>query len=460
MIKEFGQQLRTFGKSARIPCYWALLLVVFLNVIFLASALWVSALPREPIAKRVRTAFASSELTQKDYLRFDKHRGWHQYNDCLILQMIINQDENVLASALGPLTYSIDEHWTHSCSSLYNIVVENEDASEFFGMRYTRYWHGYRPLNAVLLLNFELSNVRTGLKFTLYATLIFLILCNGRRQKEFLVINVSIATVGILFWAVPYFGQSLCHGPGDTFVIFGITCLLCWRDRLLQLTYFVPFCAAYGAGVVYFEFLTGLLPTAMGLLFPVAYAIAILRSTHENSYIHAWMFAITGLLAFAFGGILTVAIKQLLSLLFADPITFNYFFGQLKHWVSPTKNIQKDIDILKPYFNLFRNGHHLTYGSKVGAIFIYVATTLAWITAGYLAIRISSTRSLSDLSAFAMGALVIIGWIMLFQTHTYVHSFFMVRILIVPISLGWGALAWQLIFTFKSKRARIVSNTN
>jgi hypothetical protein len=52
---------------------------------------------------------------------------------------------------------------------------------------------------------------------------------------------------------------------------------------------------------------------------------------------------------------------------------------------------------------------------------------------------------LSDLLAFAMGAVVIVSWVLLFQKHTSVHSGFIVRILIVPISLGWAALAWQLI---------------
>jgi hypothetical protein len=32
-----------------------------------------------------------------------------------------------------------------------------------------------------------------------------------------------------------------------------------------------------------------------------------------------------------------------------------------------------------------------------------------------------------------------------FQTHTTIHKWWMVRMLLVPLSLGWGALAWQLL---------------
>jgi hypothetical protein len=45
----------------------------------------------------------------------------------------------------------------------------------------------------------------------------------------------------------------------------------------------------------------------------------------------------------------------------------------------------------------------------------------------------------------AAGAGIVVAWAWLFQTHTTLHKFWMVRMMLVPLSMGWGVLAWQLI---------------
>jgi hypothetical protein len=367
----------------------------------------------------------------------------------MILQMIANRDDKVLANALGPLLYFKDETSLNVCRTLHRIVVENVDTSGYIVIRYTQYWHGYNSISAALLLISELSNVRFGLRLALYVALLLLVLATGKQQRRLLALSVSIAVIGAFFWAAPYFGQSLCHGPGDIFVIFGITCLLFWRKHLSQLPKFVLFCAAYGAGVVYLEFLIGLLPTALGLLFPTAYAIAILQPDQEKQCFQAWMFAITGLLAFAFSASLTVILKQILSIYFSDPYALDLFLGKLKNYVISASSFQTDSfqkypPILETFRILIIKGDRLTYGSKLGAKLLFITTAFAWMASIYLAICRFDTGHLSDLLAFAIGPVVVVCWVYLFQKHTYIHSDFIVRILIVPISLGWAALTWQL----------------
>jgi hypothetical protein len=75
---------------------------------------------------------------------------------------------------------------------------------------------------------------------------------------------------------------------------------------------------------------------------------------------------------------------------------------------------------------------------------LYGAGVLAWLTAGYLAFRRAGRWAWSDLLAMAAGAGIVAAWALLFQTHTTLHKFWMVRMLIVPLSMGWGAVAWQL----------------
>jgi hypothetical protein len=46
--------------------------------------------------------------------------------------------------------------------------------------------------------------------------------------------------------------------------------------------------------------------------------------------------------------------------------------------------------------------------------------------------------------AFAVGASATPLWVLLFPTHTVINSWLNVRLLILPVSLGFAALAWQL----------------
>jgi hypothetical protein len=85
------------------------------------------------------------------------------------------------------------------------------------------------------------------------------------------------------------------------------------------------------------------------------------------------------------------------------------------------------------------------YGSRPAAVLLYAAGALAWLTAAYLAFRRPARWASCDLLALAAGVGIVVVWTWSFQTHTTLHKFWMVRMLLVPLSMGWGALAWQLI---------------
>jgi hypothetical protein len=442
-----------------LPWIKALILIILVNAAFLILALWVAMLPREPLLERVKDAFASGELIENDWPFLDSRHGFDSYNDCSILQMITNRDDNILANAVGPLIYNKNKGHTDKCATLHKIIDEGPNGAPYLVFRYTRYWHGYNPLSAAFLLVFDLADVRKILKITLYSTLVLLLIAAGTQHWGLFAVAAGIATTGTLFWAVPYFGPSLSHALGDIFVILGLACLLFWRQRLSCLTTLVPFCAVYGAGVVYLEFLTGQVPTAAGLLFPTAYLIARLRPEPDSEPLQGWLFALAGLGAFALGGVLTVVIKQILAVAIVGPDALGSFLEYLKRYVSPSPAASArhfgetwasphDSIIwstLKSLYVVLGEGYILTYGSRPAAVILYSAGALAWLSAGYLAFRRPAGWPWSDFLAFAAGASIVVAWTWSFQTHTTLHKFWMVRMLIVPLSLGWGALAWQLI---------------
>jgi hypothetical protein len=445
----------------------ALALVVLVNAAFLALGLWAAMLPRAPLIARVQDAFAAGDLIETDWPGLESRHGFDQYNDCSILQMITNRDDDQLAHAVGPLIYNKNRGETDKCATLRQIVNEGPDAAPYLVFRYARYWHGYNTVTAALLLAFDLGRARRVLTLTLYGALALLVAAAGTRHQGLLAVAASIAVTGSLFWAIPYFGPCFTHAPGDIFVILGLACLLFWRRYLSRLDRLVPFCAVYGAGVVYLEFLTGQLPTAAGLLFALAYLIARARPEPEDQPRQAWRFALAGLLGFALGAVLTVVIKQILAVAIVGPEALGSFLeylgryvnpspaASLNHfretWASPHDSIVRST--LKSFYVVLKEGANLTYGSRLAAAWLYAAAGLAWLTAGVLAFRRSAKRAASDFLAFAAGAGIIVLWTWTFQTHTTIHKFWMVRMLLVPLSLGWGGLAWQLITIPAENRA-------
>ena len=433
--------------------HWARLfgVVVILNGFFLAAALWAASLPTEGFTSRVAAAFATGELddsycdcsmvtgfaakveSQKAEA-FAHHPQFNvrQYNDCLVLLIITDPDAVWWARALGPLKVEGD------CFTLHGIVDGTVERSDLSSLRYTRYWFGFVPIVSALLRPFSLGEVRRGLKFTVYASLILLVLSAALRQRRVLPVVAVIALGCLGFWRLPEFSMSLVHGPGDTAVVLGLAALIFWHRFLMRAEIFAAYCGAYGAVVTYLEFLTGLIPTAAGFLFPLAYLLGAYPPGRDARPARGWTFAVTGLVAFGAGVLLTVLVKQLLTAFaVGGAATYQEFMVQLAVRASTDwPGVSSLPRRIVPYWMLMKASApvdlHLVLGSS----------GIAWATAAILALYRGNWRACSDVAAFAVGAAAIVAWVQVLPQHTYEHYEFMVRILIVPITLGWAALIW------------------
>jgi hypothetical protein len=195
---------------------------------------------------------------------------------------------------------------------------------------------------------------------------------------------------------------------------------------------------------VYFEMLTGSLPTAVGFLFPVVYLISRLSFGENDSRGNHFTLAAFAVIAFVFGAALTVGIRIAAAATLVRPSGLEVFFNNLDLYTNPV-NTEFDIPaVLHPIGRVIRKGAVLTYGSSNGLFALYTSSVLTWLAAGWLAVGSKSHFAWKDLAAFALGAGAIFGWTIILPTHTFIHAGFMTRILIVPISLGWAAFLWQL----------------
>ena len=392
---------------------------------------------------RIQKAFATGELIERDYLKYDTQRGFHQYNDCNILQMMTNQDSSQVGRALGPWLHMADASATEACRTLRELVVEGRDPEAYVSSRYTRYWHGYIPILSALLIFLEISAVRVILRIAVYMA-VLLPLSSSLREKRFFLLTVPVSISGMFFWGLPYFGQGMSHALGDSVVMLGIACLILWHRKFAHEGSLFPFCALFGAVVVYFEMLTGPLPIAAGLLFPTVYLLSRLTNPSDTGIKHHFRLATLALIAFTLGAIVTVGARVLVAATLVQPTGLDAFAGNLGLYTQPVDSTTYVPGFLRLLGRLIRRGAILTYGSGWGLAALYISVTLSWFASMYFAYQRKSSLSRADLSAFVIGAASIPAWTFIFQSHTFTHADFIVRILIVPISLGWASLLWQL----------------
>jgi hypothetical protein len=76
--------MRAVGGAGR-----ALIVVFLLNGLFFLLSLYSALLPDEKVASAARQAFETGALTDQDYLPGDSERGYHQYNDCVVIELIV-----------------------------------------------------------------------------------------------------------------------------------------------------------------------------------------------------------------------------------------------------------------------------------------------------------------------------------------------------------------------------------
>ena len=427
----------------------AVFLVLILNIVFPMIIVLSSLIPSKVIVNRIQRAFTTGELSESDYLKYDTRRGFHQYNDCNILQMMTNQDSSQLSHALGPWLHMADESAEGACSTLHELVIDGRNSENYISSRYTRYWHGYIPILSILLTFLELSTVRILLRFAVYLAVLILLL-SSIRNKHFFYLVGPIFIFGVFFWGLPYFGQGMSHALGDIVVMLGIACLVFWHRELAYANRLIPYSAFFGAMVVFFEMLTGPLPIAAGFLFPTVYLLSKLSKFSDRGSTHHLRLATLALIAFAMGAAITIGARILVAAILVQPSGLDTFMGNLSLYTQPVDSTSYVPGFLRPIGRLFRRGAVLTYGSNWGLAALYTSVVLSWFASIWLAYQRATQMGWADLSAFAIGATSIPVWTFILQSHTFVHADFMTRILIVPISLGWASMLWQ--YTQKPKK--------
>jgi hypothetical protein len=418
------------------------LVLLLANAAFLLLAMLTASLPREPLQLRILEALESGDLPLDTDSQYET---WMFGNECLILQMLLNRDDGTLRQALGPkVYYRADDRG--QCRIVRDLARHGRaaEAPEYFN--YTRYWHGHNAAAAALLFLTTVESLRGLLYGAAYGSLLLLAAAGYRARGNLKILTIAMPATGIAFWAHQDFAHSLGNGPADTVLILGFVLLLLRFGRRDTQTGFATYCAAFGAIVAYMEFFTGLLPVAAALLLPFGYFLSASTAAHVAPT-QSWRQGVAGLLAFGTGAAVTVIAKLLLVYLVFGTTALASFAANLHVY---TQNLdQIGIDAADNHFLSFvyalggmiwKWGKVLAYGSDIGARVLFASTALAWIGAMALAWRSRSMASPQGFLPCVAGAAIVVAWIAVFPTHSFGHGWFMIRMMIAPIALGWAAL--------------------
>lgn len=371
--------------------------------------------------------------------------GSYQWNDCLILDMAVNQGlQDRWKLAISPMMSSPDLVDNLPCVGLYKFVSgELEPNSKF----YHRYMHGHTILARYLLPVLGVHNLRLFLSGSLSIVIICIMILAVYRlahgadlwpQLLFLLTGLSFAR----FWGLESYAQSLSFGPADivvaAFALFlcAVAQRGCTRDQIVLVS------ALFGSFTMLTEFFTGQLPLGLALIIGAGpFVLKPTKSTKE-------LIASTSMAGVAFCGAagLCLAYKIALAVAVLGPEVLTDFSQRLGLRIGITQNSWEDTSIFMWAFKVIIGLRSLAGGMRIlpGASLILAVIGGLW---GLSQIRKLSGDEILRAKALilALSNVIIVFWMIIFWEHTIIHSRLTDRIFVWTIASGATLCAFGII---------------
>lgn len=421
------------GFAAAVP-----IALVFFALFYVANR---ASLGRDlPAAEaNVRAAYAAGVLQDVDWIPGDTGIGRHQYNDCLILYMAIDQQAPAGQLAASPIK-PVQRGTETMCQALRSFAGGDKAAGRT-GIWYHQYIHGHTMLARWLLPVFPVETIRN-----LYHTLQTLLVLGG-----ILVTMTALARrrrpTESLFWLIVFlafsrwfglesYGQSLGHAPSDAVILAYLLFLAAGAARggIGRLTSLIA-AAIFGSLTAIFEFLTGGIPLGLAIIvggLPFALAETAPGDVRDR--------VIEAAAAFCAAVVACLAFKILLALWIFGIDSFRESAAQLAVRMGVgTEN--SDIGPLKMAKSLAKGLNSLAAGMHVlaGAMLVTAAGFGAW--GARVLLRLGNAQLRSRAIHLIASNLVIVGMLTLLWQHTIIHAWFMDRIFVWTIGSGFALFA-------------------
>ena len=433
---------------------------VLLMLLFFVASYFSLGRQLEAAKANVQSAFTTGELLPyANKALGNTIVGVHQFNDCLILGMSIDQrpglERELLVSpiltafsatvesqgigATLPPNFVERSEPTEPCPVLYHLV---EGDTPLSGVKYYhRYLHGQTILVRYLLPLMSVNMIRL-----LYSSLLSLTVTAGFAYSLYM-LATGVKLTTYLAWAVVFvafsrwfglesFGQSLSHGPSDLIIVAYLLFLCVASRRGLGASALLISSAVFGSLTMIFEFLTGGLPLGAALLI----GLVPLAMRQDSDHFRVAGVTLQCLLAFATAAVVCIVLKVIIALATFGLGVIPDFFDALGKRMSIGDT------------STMPNGGLLLFGSKIigglsglagnmrllaGLTIVLAVGAGVW---GFTAVRrFSFSDRLREQSLFLLASNVVIPvWLAAFWQHTIQHAWFMDRILVWPIASGFA----------------------
>ena len=398
----------------------------------------------------VRAAYASGVLQDADYLPGNTSLGRHQYNDCLILYMAIDQQAAPAQLITSPIK-PIQRAGESMCGAL-RAYVDGDKAAGRTGIWYHQYIHGHTMLARYLLPLLPVETIRNlyhGAQTALVlAGLVVAMmgLARGRRPVDSLFWLIIFLAFSRWFGLESY-GQSLSHAPSDA-IVLGYMLLLAGAAASGGLGRWSALIATatFGSLVAIFEFLTGGIPLGLAIVvggLPFALCDSGPRPTLDR-VVEA---------AAAFGGavLACLVLKMLLALQIFGIESFRESALQLGVRIG-MGDVPPDLGPLRMAKSLIKGLSSLATGMHVmaGGILLIAVGFGGW--GAHRLIASGDPRLKARALHLIASNAVIAGMLLLLWEHSIIHAWFMDRILVWTIASGFALFALALVERARGRR--------
>jgi len=398
---------------------------------------------------RIVQAFAHGDLTDANYAHGNTMIGSHQYNDCLILGMAINQPNSLARElSISPLVPAVPKagdprgapDYYRPCVALRHLATGDSDVVS--AAYYHRYLHGQVVLTRYLLPLIGVAGMRDLYKNAQSAILIFgfsIALVRLVRTRSGIFVGFALTFACFACWfGIGDFGQSLGHAPSDMLILIYLVFLCLSAGRVWSVKALTAAAAAFGALTMILEMLTGGLPLGVAVVVGTS-AMVCRRSASPQDLMDI---TVRALVAFVAAAATCLVLKMAASVAVFGPTVLADYSQQLGVRMALTKGGAVPISSFLFFEKLIAGLSGLAEHSRLlagGAIAVAIAGG-AWGLRSVLRSRASPADRLRAI-LLVLSTLVIVLWFPLFWQHTIEHSWFMDRILVWIIVVGFSLFA-------------------
>jgi hypothetical protein len=437
----------------------ALAMILFL-LLNLTSVLLTK---KEWIRQSTRQAFLEGSLSEQYESPYDRKNGYNQFNDCLIIVMLLSDYRTNIQEAISPRKN--EGNPCRQAQMLAGLQASLGSSTETQGPFYHRYLHGTRAVSGLLLSNFNIAHSRLIIQalgyliLALCALLALYRVLTGLATKD---LNIQRAGLFFLlmslmlmfFYGIEFFGMSLGFGVSDMSVYTILLFLIVVDVGRMSKYLLGAVCVIFGAVTAYLEFLTGQAPLALSLIL----GAIVVSSPERSRALDVWQTMLIAIFCFAYGVTACFAIKiavagavfgyeEITSALSVFTSRMGAGLGNEGAWyVQDAAQIGLDISgehvhstsaVIYLSVLLYRVIPVIGQGSNVVATSLLVASSIGIVAAivWILLIRNRAKAHCYFLPLLASAA-VVPAWYLVFLNHSIIHTSFMVRPLVYVVALG------------------------